>query len=260
MARVQVYDLEGKPKGRISLPDVFETAIRPDLVKKAVLAQQSHRLQPQGRDPMAGKRTSAVSMGTGHHLARLPRVKGSRYPKAQKGAFAPSAVGGRTTHPPSSEKRIYKKINRKERLLSIRSAIAATSDKSLVASRGHVIDSVPAIPLVLVDEVQEVSKASDAKTVLEKLGLLPDLDRVRNSRKIRAGKGKSRGRRWRQGVGPLFVIDEDKGVRKVMSNFPGVDVVKVDRLSAEALAPGASLGRLTVWTSSAVKRLETLFV
>jgi len=259
MARVQVYDLEGKPRGRITLPDVFETEIRPDLVKRAVLAQQSHRLQPQGRDPMAGKRTTATGMGTGFHLARVPRVKGSRYPAAQSGAFAPSTVGGRATHPPQSEKRIYKRINKKERRFAIRSAIAATADKGLVTSRGHVIDTIPTLPLVVVDEVQEMSKASDVKVVFEKLGLLQDLTRVENSYKIRAGKGTRRAHKKRHSVGPLFVIDTDKGVRKTMRNFPGVDVVKVERLNAELLAPGATLGRLTVWASSAVKKLGELF-
>lgn len=82
-------------------------------------------------------------MGTGHHLARQPRVKGSRYPKAQQVAFAPNAVGGRATHPPKAEKRIYKVLNKKERILAIRSAIAATSDKDSVVVRGHAADKIP---------------------------------------------------------------------------------------------------------------------
>lgn len=259
MVEAQVYDLEGKPKGKVALPEVFKTVIRPDVIKRAVLAQQSHRLQPQGRDVMAGKRTSAVSRGTGLHLARMPRVRGSGYPKAGQGAFAPSAVGGRTTHPPKSEKNIYKRINKKERLLAVRSAIAATADKGLVAARGHRIDSVPGLPLVVVDAIQEVSKADEAKAAFEKLGLVSDLERVEDSRKIRAGKGTGRGRRWRHGVGPLFVIDEDKGIRRAVRNFLGVDVVGVDRINAELLAPGASPGRLTVWTSSAIRKLGKLY-
>jgi large subunit ribosomal protein L4e len=233
--------------------------IRPDVIKRAVLAQQSHRLQPQGRDVMAGKRTSAITRGTGLGLARLPRVKGSGYPRASSGAFAPNTVGGRTTHPPKSEKRIYKILNRKERRLAIRSAIAATAHKDLVSLRGHKIDSVPALPLIVTDDVQELSKADEAKVVFEKLGLLPDLERVKKSRKIRAGKGKFRGRKWRNGVGPLFVIDEDKGVRKAMRNFLGVEIVEVESINAELLAPGASPGRLTVWSLSAIKKLEKLF-
>lgn len=190
MTTKQVYDLEGKAKRRISLPNVFTTEIRPDVIKRVVLALQSHRLQPQSRDPMAGKRTTAISMGTGYGTARLPRVKGSRYPKARAGAFAPNTVGGRTTHPPRSNKRIYKKVNKKERRFAIRSAIAATADKETVISRGHKIEGVATLPIIVEDRIQEISQAREAKTIFEKLGLLPDLIRVENSRKIRAGKGK----------------------------------------------------------------------
>ena len=260
LTKIQIYNLQGKPKGKVTLPHLFETAIRPDVIKRAVLAQQSHRFQPQGRDVMAGKRTSAITKGTGFGLARLPRVKGSGYSKAGKGAFAPNTVGGRTTHPPRSEKRIYKMINKKERKLAVCSAIAATADKSLVTSRGHMTDSVPTLPFVITDDIQEISKAVEAKAVFEKLGLLPDLERVKNSLKIRAGKGKSRGRRRRHGVGPLFVIDEDKGVRKAMRNFLGVDIVEVNKINPELLAPGTSPGRLTVWASSAFKKLDKLFI
>jgi large subunit ribosomal protein L4e len=256
----QVYDLNGKAKRRITLPNVFATEIRPDVIKRVVLAIQSHRLQPQGRDPMAGKRTTAISMGTGYGTARLPRVKGSRYPKARAGAFAPNTVGGRTTHPPTSNKRIYQKVNKKERQFAIRSAIAATADKKTVISRGHRIDEIATLPLIVEDKIQEISQASEAKAVFEKLGLLPDLSRVENSRKIRAGKGKRRGRKRRHAIGPLFVIDVDKGIRKGMRNFLGVDVIEVDKINAELLAPGTVPGRLTVWTRSAIKTLKKLHI
>jgi large subunit ribosomal protein L4e len=168
-------------------------------------------------------------------------------------------VGGRTTHPPRSEKRIYKRINKQERRFAIRSAIAATADKSIVASRGHIVDTVPALPLIVDDTIQEISQASEAKVVFEKLGLFPDLLRIKNSRKIRAGKGTRRGRKRRHGVGPLIVVDADEGIQKAMSNFTGVDIVNVDRINVELLAPGTTLGRLTVWSYSAIKKLGTHF-
>lgn len=257
---IQVYDLQGNPKKTIELPTIFETPLRLDVIKRAVLAQQSHGIQPQGRDPMAGKRTSAISMGTGHGTARLPRVKGSRSPRAQQGAFAPSTVGGRLTHPPRSEKKIYKFINKKERHLAIRSAIAATANKTQIASRGHIVKGIPMFPLVIVDELQDIDKASEARTFFNNLGLWPDLERVNRSRKIRAGKGKMRGRKRRHSVGPLLIIHENGGVRKAVSNFLGVDVIKINNLNSEALAPGTIPGRLTVWTSSAINDLKTLFV
>jgi large subunit ribosomal protein L4e len=259
MVSVQVFDLNGNPKTNIDLPRVFETTLRPDVIKKAVLFQQSHRRQPQGRDPMAGKRTSARTMGTGHHLARQPRVKGSRYPKAQQVAFAPNAVGGRATHPPKAEKRIYKVLNKKERILAIRSAIAATSDKDSVVVRGHAADKIPQIPLVVVDELEELKGTKEAKEAFEKLGLMEDVERVKRSKKIRAGRGTMRGRRTRHGVGPLIVVGEDRGIGKATGNILGMDVVSVEGLNVELLAPGTHPGRLTVWTGSAIERIGKLY-
>ncbi len=257
---IQIYDLQGNSTKTMELPKIFKTPLRLDVIKRAVLAQQSHGIQPQGRDPMAGKRTSAVSMGTGHGTARLPRVKGSRFPRAQQGAFAPSTVGGRLTHPPRSEKKIYKFINKKERRLAIRSAIAATANKTQISCRGHRIEDVPMLPLVIVDELQNIENASEARNFFKNLGLWPDLERVYSSRKIRAGKGKMRGRKRRHSVGPLLVIHQTGDVRKAVGNFLGVDVIKVNYLNSEALAPGTVPGRLTVWTSSAINNLKTLFM
>ena len=94
----QIFDLEGKPTGKITLPSVFDTPLRPDVIKRAVLSIQSHRIQPQGRDPMAGKRTSAESRGTGMAIARVPREKGG----GGRAAFAPGTVGGRQASPTKS--------------------------------------------------------------------------------------------------------------------------------------------------------------
>ena len=258
MENVNVYDLEGKPESSIDLPDVFSTPFRPDVIRKTVLFQQSHKRQPQGRDPMAGKHTSARTMGTGHHLSRVPRVKGSRYPKAQQAAFAPSALGGRSTQPPRAEKRIYKRINEKERELALRSAIAATANKDIVASRGHAIGKVPQLPLVIVDKLEELMKTSDVKNVFEKFGLMEDVDRVSSSWKLRSGKSAMRGRAKRHGIGPLLVIVEDRGIGKAARNLLGVDVVEIKSLNTELLAPGTHPGRLTIWTSSALQGVGKL--
>ena len=82
---------------------------------------------------------------------------------------------------------------------------------------------------------------------------------MRASRKIRAGKGKRRGRKMKQAVGPLIVVVENKGLADAASNIPGVDIVAVNDLNAEVLAPGAHPGRLTLWTSGAIERLGKLY-
>lgn len=237
------------------LPSVFATPLRPDVIKRAVLSLQSNRLQPQGRDPMAGKRTSAESRGTGLGIARLPRVKGG----AGNAAFAPGTVGGRQAHPPVVEKKIVKKIPKKEKMLGLFSAIAATASKIAVSSRGHAIDDVPQIPLIVEDALEGLAKTKEVEEALIHLGVLSDIYRVRESRNIRAGKGKMRGRKMKQAVGPLIVVIENKGLADAASNIPGVDVVTVKNLNVELLAPGAHPGRLTLWTNGALEKLDKLY-
>jgi len=251
----KILNLQGKPVGKINLPPVFETRLRPDVIKRTVLAIQSNRRQPQGRDPMAGKRTSAESRGVGQAIARIPRTKGP----AGRGALAPGTVGGRIAHPPKSNKKIVKRIPKKEKRLALLSAIAATASKETVTSRGHSIEDVPEIPLIVTDDLEGLKRAKEVEETLIHLGIFSDIYRVKESRKIRAGKGKSRGRRMKQAVGPLIVITENKGIMEAAGSISGVDVVAVNHLNAEILAPGAHPGRLTIWTSGAIEKLNQLY-
>jgi large subunit ribosomal protein L4e len=251
----KIFDLEGKAIGKTNLPNVFETPLRPDVIKRAVLAIQSSRLQPQGRDPMAGKKTSAESRGTGLGISRVPRVKGG----GGRAALAPSTVGGRQPHPPRSEKKIVKRISKKEARLALLSAIAATASKENVVSRGHAIDDVPQLPLIITGSIEELTKAKEVEAALTNLGVLSDVYRVKASRKIRAGKGKHRGRKMKQAVGPLIVVAENRGLVNAASNIPGVDVATVNNLNAELLAPGTHPGRLTLWSNDAIEQLDKIY-
>lgn len=251
----KIFDLQGKPVGKIILPNVFGTPLRPDVIKRAVLAIQSRRRQPQGRNPMAGKKTSAESRGVDLGISRVPRVKGG----GGRAALAPSTVGGRQPHPPRSEKKIVKRISKKEARLALHSAIAATASKEEVASRGHAVEEVPQFPLVVATSIEELTKTKEVEEALTNLGVLSDIYRVKASRKIRAGKGKRRGRKMKQAVGPLIVVAENKGIIKAGNNIPGVDVTTVNNLNTEILAPGTHSGRLTLWSSSAIERLNKSF-
>ncbi|MCD6445667.1 50S ribosomal protein L4 [Candidatus Bathyarchaeota archaeon] len=252
---VKVFNLQGESVGKIKLPPVFQTPLRPDVIKRAVLAIQSGRFQPQGRNPMAGKRTTAESRGVGQGIARIPRLKGP----GQRGAFAPGTVGGRAAHPPVSEKKIVKRIPKKEKRLALFSAIAATASKKIVASRGHAVEDALQIPLIVTDDLEKLTKTKDVEEALIHLGVLSDIYRVRESRKIRAGRGKLRGRKLKQAVGPLIVVAENGGIKKAAENIPGVDVVTVNNLNAEILAPGTHPGRLTIWTNSAIQKLNEIY-
>ena len=253
--RTEVFDLQGKATGQVTLPKVFFTPLRPDVIKRAVLAIQSNRIQPQGRDPMAGKRTTAESRGTGMGIARVPRIKGG----SGRAAFAPSTVGGRQPHPPKAEKKIVKNIPKKEAKLALLSAIAATAQKEIVAKRGHKVEKAVQIPLIIDDAIENLTRAKDVEAVFTSLGVDDDLTRVRDSRSVRAGKGKLRGRKMKQAVGPLIVVCDGVNLIAAANNIPGVQVTTVLNLNTEMLAPGTHPGRLTIWTNGAIEQLNTLY-
>jgi large subunit ribosomal protein L4e len=254
-ATTKIFDLDGKAVGKLRVPAVFKTPLRPDVIKRAVLSIQSRRFQPQGRDPLAGKRRSFESLGAGHGMSRFPRLKST----GQRAVFAVGMVTGRAAYPPVVEKKIVKKLPRKEMRFALRSALAATGSKEIVASRGHMIEDVRDFPFVVADDIQNLKKTSEVEEAFLKLGVWPDVYRVKESVKERAGKGKGRGRRIKHAVGPLLVIAEKQSVAKAARNLPGVDVSSVNDLNVELLAPGTHPGRLTVWTKSAFEKIDELF-
>ena len=65
--KAKLYDLDGKEAGEIELPAVFSTPFRPDVIKRAVLAQQSAGRQPYGTDPLAGAGHDCRSLGPAVH-------------------------------------------------------------------------------------------------------------------------------------------------------------------------------------------------
>lgn len=262
--QVDILNLEGKPVEKIELPKVFEEPIRKDLVSRAVQASQSNRRQPYSPDTMAGKRTAAHYHGVrrkrysmmNKEMARLPRLHNRTVPfLMMRARFVPQAVGGRRAHPPLVEKVWEQKINKKERRKAIKSALAATAVKELVITRGHQAQAVREFPIVVDDKLQEMKKTKDIIQFLKKIGLEKELERI-NERKVRAGKGKARSRKYKIKVGPLFVVTNDNGIDKAVRNLSGCGVCKVEKLSAEDLAPGASLGRLTIYTRSSIEKLK----
>ncbi|MFH7882687.1 MAG: 50S ribosomal protein L4, partial [Candidatus Aenigmatarchaeota archaeon] len=196
---IGVKDLNGEEIERIKLPKIFEEPVREDLILRAFLATMSKKRHPYGSDVMAGKRTSAHYHGLRRYrwtmmnreMARLPRIHGKGIPLQMiwQARFVPSARGGRKAHPPKTEKIWEQKINKRERKKAIRSAIAATAIKEFVIKRGHKVEEIKELPIVVDDKIEDVKKTKELVEFLKKIGLEKELERVKK-KKVRAGKGK----------------------------------------------------------------------
>ncbi len=267
---MKIYDAHGKETGTINLPQQFKEEVRVDLISRAVLAVQSNNRQRYGSDPDAGKRPSVrvskrrrdyrTSYGIG--IARSPRkvmsVRGTRFNWV--GAFAPNTVKGRSAHPPKSLKDWTQKINKKENKKAIRSAISATLLPDLVKSRGHIVPKT--YPFVLDDSLIDVSKTKEAIEIFSNLGFTEELKK-NDKRKIRAGKGKMRGRKYITRKTLLLVVGDKRcALAKAVSNIAGLDVINAANLNAELLAPGCMPGRAALFTKEAIEKIskERLFM
>jgi len=245
--KAQVKTLEGGVAKDIELPALFTEEYRPDLIKKAVMALQSTRRQPHGTDPFAGIRSSAVGWGSGRGASHVPRIK-----NGSRAAKVPQAKGGREAHPPKVAKVLVKEINQKEKQKAFRSAVAASVNAELIRGRGHNFEG--SVPVVFEDKFEKLGRTTDVISALTVAGVYNDIERAKESKKVRAGRGKMRGRRFKQRKS-LLIVTADTPLRAAR-NLSGVDIVTVDQLNVEHLAPGTLAGRLTVWTEGAISRLE----
>lgn len=270
---LNIYDLNGNVVEQIEKPIIFNEELRKDLILRAFLSIKSKKRVPYGTDPMAGLRTAAHYHGQrpgrtgakrwgmmGREMARLPRLHGKTVPHLMwEARLAPQARKGRRAHPPKVEKIWDEKINDKERIKAIRSAFAFSSIKEYVLKRGHRISDSITLPIVVIDDFQKIKKTKELEKVLINLKLENELERIKK-KKIRAGKGKMRGRRYKKKKGPLILIDKDEGIKKASRNITGIDCVEVNRVNVELLAPGGHPGRLLIITKSALEKLDKLWI
>ncbi|XP_062101994.1 large ribosomal subunit protein uL4 [Humulus lupulus] len=244
----------------ISLPDVMKASIRPDIVNFVHSNISKNKRQPYAVSKKAGHQTSAESWGTGRAVSRIPRVPGGGTHRAGQGAFGNMCRGGRMFAPTKIWRRWHRKINVNQKRYAVVSAIAASAVPSLVMARGHRVESVPELPLVISDAAEGVEKTSAAIKVLKQIGAFDDAEKAKDSHAIRPGKGKMRNRRYINRKGPLIVYGtEGAKLVKAFRNIPGVDIVNVERLNLLKLAPGGHLGRFVIWTKSAFEKLDSIY-
>merc|ERR1712079_444707 len=243
----------------VCLPAVFKAPIRPDIVSfiHHEVAKNHRQAYAVNRD--AGHQTSAESWGTGCAVARIPRVRGGGTHRSGQGAFGNMCRGGHMFAPTKTYRRWHRRVNVAQKRYAIASAIAATGVPALVMAKGHRVDHVAELPLVISDKIQSYTKTKEAHIFLKKSKAYSDIEQVYKSKRFRAGKGKMRDRKRIMKKGPLVIYDQDQGLSTAFRNIPGVETCSVDHLNLLKLAPGGHVGRFCIRTESAFKKLDSIY-
>merc|ERR1711988_1210036 len=188
---ISVYsaDKESEVVSQTPLPAVFTAPIRPDVVHIVHTGMNKNKRQAYSVNKFSGKLCSAESWGTGRAVSRIPRVQGGGTHRAGQGAFGNMCRGGRMFSPTKIWRKWHRKVNVSQRRYATASALAASAIPALVMARGHKIDEVGEVPLVISDAVEGLQKTSNAVALLKKFGAYAD-EKVKDSKKLRCGKGK----------------------------------------------------------------------
>ena len=246
--KAKLFDKYGKVKGDVDLPKCFNGKIRADVLLKVFETQKGIYAQAYGAKEGAGAQYSASGIlkkkrhdwkaTYGKGISRIPRKIVSRHGASFNwiGATVSSTRGGRKPHAPRAEKNVFKKINKKELFIAFCSALAGSCKNVVVFDKG--IFGI---------------KTKDFILVLKKV-FGDDFNGVLKNKKIRAGKGKMRGRKYKSNAGLLFVIGSDEKMSR-----KGIDVVSVKDLAIKDLTNNGVVGRLVCYSESAVKDLGVRF-
>lgn len=256
----KILNIEGKPGKEVELPSYFSETIREDIAQKLFEASKSQ--QPYGPNPLSGKKHSASGKlsrkrhkwktSYGYGIARSPRKifwrRGTRF--YWVGAFVNYARGGRAAHAPQPQHFFNKlKINKKEVLIALKSALASTSSSDLIKKRYSTLVQDKLESPFIVDSKILALKTKEFHQALEKI--FKDIKHLITQKKtVRAGKGKLRGRKYKTNAGLLLVIGKDENKK-----IQGIDIRKITNLQLEDLFP---LGRLTLFTEKAIEDLKQI--
>jgi large subunit ribosomal protein L4e len=254
-------------KSTVTLPHVLTAPIRIDLVQDVHTRMNKNHRQPYAVSKSAGEQTSAQSWGTGRAVSRIPRVSGGGTHRSGQAAFGNMCRGGRMFAPTKVWRKWHVRISLAQRRYAAASALSASAVAPLLMARGHRVERIAEVPLVIADaEFEGLVKTKAALKLLKAIGAIDDVKRVVDSRHVRAGKGKARGRRYAQKRGPLVIhaekpVGDKRAPNLVLAfrNIRGIDLCDVNRLNLLQLAPGGHVGRFIIWTESAFKQLDKLF-
>ncbi|MFH0807992.1 MAG: 50S ribosomal protein L4 [archaeon] len=259
--KAKLYDKTGKVKGDVSLPKCFSSRIRADILLKVFETQKGVFTQPYGSMEGAGAQYSASGISKkkrhdwkatyGKGISRVPRKIMSRHGSSFNwiGATVSNTRGGRRPHAPKVEKNLFKKVNKKELLIALKSALVGTLDALSLKKKYQRKMEVGG---VFESEILDVKTKDFVLAMKNVFG--DSFESAFKTKTIRAGIGKMRGRKYKSNAGMMFVIGNEEEMKR-----KGIEVVKVNDLAVKDLAPNGVAGRLVCYSEKAVEEIGGRF-
>jgi len=261
MTKIHVLDSSGSKKSEINT-NIFDAPLRQDLVQKIVELEKLEEKQPYAPFLWAGMQTSASgNVKHNRHTWKTDRGRGfSRFPKKRMsdkgdrfvwiGAVSPDTRKGRRAHPPKVARK-DRKINKKEQLFAFKSGLAMLSSLELMKKKYSSLQNANLklnLPLVVEDKFVNL-KTSELFEKLQKILGDEVFSVALQDKKVRAGIGKMRNRKYKQNAG-MVLITGNKQDKKIN----GFDVLKAKEVKLMDIWDNGS--RLVLFTEEAIRDLE----
>jgi len=258
--KAKILNKTGSGTKEVELPKCFSSKIRKDIAQRYY--EVAKKFHMHGTFILAGMQYSASGKlrhrrhkwksTYGRGISRVPRKifwrRGTQF--YWQGATVAGTVGGRKAHPPKIEHFLKKKkINQKEIEKAISSAISATANSNYLKERYSRIKEKIDVPFIVSSDILKL-KTKEFKELLKKV-LKDSYKLALQEKSKRAGRGKTRGRKYKKSAGLLLVIGNEEKVK-----FTGIDVKKVNELEISDLWP---LGRLAMYTEKALEDLDKFY-
>jgi len=257
--KAPIFDKSGKKIKEIELPSFFSARVRDDLISKILEAEK--KKQPYSPSPDAGMQHAARGKvvhrrhvwrsGYGKGISRVPRKIMSR--RGEQFSWVAAEIsgvrGGMRSHPPKVLGMInFSKINKKEMKIAFMSILSSTANLEEIKKRYSSLEGKKIenhFPLIISELNFKKTKEliSSMKNILGET--LSDI--AFPKKKVRSGKGKGRGRKYRKSAGLLIVTGNNENLD---SNV--FDVKKARELNVTNIG---GLGRLTLYTEKAINEL-----
>jgi len=244
----------------IELPQIFNSPIREDIVKKvhdSLFSKQRYAVSPlAGRQSSKHKQSHArrkFKTLYGKGISRVPRKalwrRGDQF--YWVAVYSPGIRGGRAAHPPKIDIR-PRRINKKEKIIALKSCFAATASKDIL-QKNYPKLKLSSFPLIIESSLLD-KKTKEIFKFIEDQKI-----EIKAKKKIRPGIGKTRGRKYKNTRKVLLILAKKEASKIQKLKGLNLKITNTTQLNIKELSLNGKPGKLAIYTENALNDLKEKF-